>query len=125
MYPYDAGSTTLLAILPPWAQEGGPEKVLQKLQDKDAIEKMAEQIFLRGDDDWENFIQFSKGGLEGIVISDAPTTHQEFIGKSLAEIGREAGFNPSNLAGKRATFSLICKLLFETKLQLAMLIQLR
>ncbi|MBD3192612.1 MAG: amidohydrolase family protein [Candidatus Heimdallarchaeota archaeon] len=121
MYPYDAGSTTLQAILPPWAQDGSPEEVKQRLRNNNLVEKMAEEIFSEENGDWDNFIQMSRGELEGIVISDAPKSHEELIGKNLAEIGQERGFDPTVKEGKIATFSYICKLLVETNLQLAMI----
>lgn len=121
MYPYDAGSTTLQAILPPWAQDGSPEEVKQRLRKSELLEKMAEEIFLEESGDWDNFIQMSRGGLAGIVISDAPKSHEELIGKNLAEIGQERGFDPTVKEGKIATFSQICKLLVETNLQLSMI----
>src|SRR5918996_4918063 len=32
-YPYTAGSTTLASVLPPWAQDGGVPKILERLRD--------------------------------------------------------------------------------------------
>ncbi|BDZ49181.1 dihydroorotase [Frondihabitans sucicola] len=35
VYPYDAGSTTVVSLFPPWAQEGGAEGLLGRLRDVD------------------------------------------------------------------------------------------
>lgn len=39
-YPYTAGSTMLSVVIPPWAHKGGVEKLLQRLRDPDARERM-------------------------------------------------------------------------------------
>ena len=46
MYPYDAGSTTLQAILPPWAQKGSSSDVIDRLSNPEELAKMATDIFL-------------------------------------------------------------------------------
>ncbi|MFD0001907.1 amidohydrolase family protein [Streptomyces sp. NPDC127178] len=39
-YPYTPGCTTLVAMLPSWASEGGPEAVLARLSDDDTAERI-------------------------------------------------------------------------------------
>src|SRR5581483_4168111 len=39
-YPYTAGSTMLRALLPPWANDGGVEPLLQRLADPAAVRRM-------------------------------------------------------------------------------------
>lgn len=39
-YPYIASSTGLASILPPWAHEGGAEKLLQRISDPETREKL-------------------------------------------------------------------------------------
>lgn len=121
MYPYDAGSTTLQAILPPWAQEGTPRDIIERLSSPDKVIKMAQTIFDFTNTEWENFIQISEGGLDGIMISDAPDSHKFIVGKSLEEIGKDAGINVTTQQGKIQTFELIAKYLVETNLSLAMI----
>jgi dihydroorotase/N-acyl-D-amino-acid deacylase len=41
VYPYTAGSTSLAAMLPPWAHDGGPELLLKRLSDPAAREPSA------------------------------------------------------------------------------------
>ena len=43
-YPYGAGSTVLSALLPPWAQEGGPSDTLARLADPDQRQAMQRDI---------------------------------------------------------------------------------
>ena len=85
-YPYSAGSTILGAVLPPWAHEGGTEKLLERLQKPDLRRQMIRDIE-RGIPGWDNIIEFA--GLEKIFIAGiASKTNQDLTGKNLAEIGR-------------------------------------
>src|SRR4051794_15284983 len=52
-YPYDAGSTRMAALVPPWAQEGGRELLLERLTipaERDRIKR----DFAEGIPGWEN-----------------------------------------------------------------------
>ncbi|MFX0067029.1 MAG: amidohydrolase family protein, partial [Candidatus Hermodarchaeota archaeon] len=120
MYPYDAGSTMLQAILPPWAHEGGSKELIQRLKDKKTCLRMASDVLTEEEGDWDNFIQFSRGGMDGIIISAAPASHKNIIGKSLSELGRVNGYDPMTKEGKVNTFLFICQLLVETDLGLSM-----
>ncbi|MFB0558785.1 MAG: amidohydrolase family protein [Candidatus Bathyarchaeia archaeon] len=53
-YPYRAGSTSLVTCLPPWAHEGGMEKLLSRLQDPELRDRMRRNIE-KGIEGWENF----------------------------------------------------------------------
>ena len=44
IYPYTAGSTMLTACLPPWFQEGGNDRVIERLKDKKALKDLSEEI---------------------------------------------------------------------------------
>ncbi|MFE3851179.1 amidohydrolase family protein [Streptomyces griseorubiginosus] len=49
-YPYTPGSTTLAALLPSWASEGGPEEVLKRLADDDTAERIRHDLEVVGAD---------------------------------------------------------------------------
>ncbi|MET9676912.1 D-aminoacylase [Streptomyces sp. NPDC006482] len=49
-YPYTPGSTTLLAVLPSWASEGGPEAVLTRLGDAETAERIRHHLEEVGSD---------------------------------------------------------------------------
>ncbi|MFF5423305.1 MULTISPECIES: amidohydrolase family protein [unclassified Streptomyces] len=49
-YPYTPGCTTLLALLPSWAQEGGPEAVLARLADAGTAERIRHDLEVTGSD---------------------------------------------------------------------------
>ncbi|MFD7322341.1 amidohydrolase family protein [Streptomyces sp. NPDC059875] len=49
-YPYTPGCTTLVAMLPSWASEGGPEAVLARLQDAETSERIRHHLEEIGSD---------------------------------------------------------------------------
>ncbi|MEX0168610.1 N-acyl-D-amino-acid deacylase family protein [Streptomyces sp. LMG1-1-1.1] len=49
-YPYTPGCTTLVALLPGWASEGGPEAVLARLRDDTAAERIRHHLEDLGSD---------------------------------------------------------------------------
>ncbi len=91
VYPYTAGSTQLIHILPPDFLTGGMETVVQRLRDKDARRELAERI-RRGD----GFDDIAKlAGWDGIRLTSlhCPEDHP-YQGKSIAEIAALWGQNP-------------------------------
>ncbi|MEY9993886.1 N-acyl-D-amino-acid deacylase [Streptomyces sp. V4I8] len=49
-YPYTPGCTTLVALLPSWASEGGPEAILARLSDDDTAERIRHHMEVIGAD---------------------------------------------------------------------------
>ncbi|MFZ3472548.1 N-acyl-D-amino-acid deacylase family protein [Streptomyces sp. 4.24] len=49
-YPYTPGCTTLVALLPGWANEGGPEAVLARLRDDAEAERIRRALEVEGSD---------------------------------------------------------------------------
>ncbi|MFC8492141.1 amidohydrolase family protein [Streptomyces sp. NPDC057235] len=49
-YPYTPGCTTLVALLPSWASEGGPEAVLARLRDDATAERIRHHLEETGSD---------------------------------------------------------------------------
>jgi N-acyl-D-amino-acid deacylase len=91
-YPYVAGSTMMSVILPPWAHDGGTDKLLERLKDKDAREKMKEDI-ANGIPGWDNFVEFA--GLDGIFVTFVGSDkNQDVVGKNLIEVGQIKGKEP-------------------------------
>lgn len=56
IYPYTAGSANLSQLLPPWAHVGGPEAMLNRLQDPATRPKILHDI-VHGTPDWNNFFR--------------------------------------------------------------------
>ncbi|MFJ4690012.1 amidohydrolase family protein [Streptomyces sp. NPDC088766] len=49
-YPYTAGCTTLAALLPGWAGEGGPGEILRRLTDEESAERIRHDLETVGSD---------------------------------------------------------------------------
>ncbi|MFH9722549.1 amidohydrolase family protein [Streptomyces sp. NPDC017254] len=49
-YPYTPGCTTLVAVLPSWVSEGGPEAVLARLRDDATAERIRHHLEVLGSD---------------------------------------------------------------------------
>ncbi len=95
-YPYTAGSTMLGVILPPWAHDGGTNKLLERLRDPAARARMIQDInsVIPG---WDNYVRYS--GVENIYVSNVKTeANREVIGKNLIEIGEMRGKSPLEAA---------------------------
>jgi N-acyl-D-amino-acid deacylase len=95
-YPYVAGSTMLSVILPPWAHDGGTDKLLDRLRSSELRERMIHDID-HGIPGWDNFVDFA--GLDQIFVTSAKTdANQALVGKNLQEIGEIRGKNPYDAA---------------------------
>jgi dihydroorotase/N-acyl-D-amino-acid deacylase len=85
VYPYVAGSTSLSACLPPWALEGGTDRMIERLKDRETRERLKKEIS-NDSKDWEN-IYLGSGGPGGILISSVVDRDLEkWQGKRLGEI---------------------------------------
>lgn len=88
-YPYVAGSTMLGVILPPWAHDGGTNKLLERLTKKSAREKIIYDI-KHGIPGWDNFVDFA--GLTNIYITSVKTEkNRDAVGLSLTEFAKLRG----------------------------------
>jgi N-acyl-D-amino-acid deacylase len=86
VYPYTAGSTMLVALLPPEAHEGGDEAILRRLDDPAEIARL-KAIAESERADYENLIVLA--GYDNIVI--AGTASGNFEGLTLCEIAQKLG----------------------------------
>jgi N-acyl-D-amino-acid deacylase len=85
IYPYIAGSTSLSASLPPWALEGGTEKMLSRLRDPATRQRLKKEISEESNS-WEN-IYLGSGGPEGVLVSSVVNRELEPLqGKRISEI---------------------------------------
>ncbi len=104
MYPYLAGSTGLVALLPEWAQEGGKEATLKHLADTGTRQKMAADMQcgnLLGVTEWD-----------AVLISSSPR-NRNYEGRDIADIAAEAGKSP---------YDWIFDALLETELDVSMVL---
>jgi len=101
IYPYIAGSTSLTACLPPWALEGGTEKMLSRLRDPATRQRLKKEIS-EDQQDWEN-IYLGSGGPEGVLIGAVVNRELESLqGKRISEIAVQQKKDPLD-----AVFDLI------------------
>lgn len=88
VYPYTAASTALTACLPPWALEGGTQRMLERLRDAKTRERLKREI-LTDTNEWEN-IYLGSGGAPGVLISSVVHPELEALqGKRMSEIAAE------------------------------------
>ncbi|MGH7699591.1 MAG: N-acyl-D-amino-acid deacylase family protein [Gemmatimonadales bacterium] len=66
-YPYIASATSLDAVIPPWAHDGGTDSLLARLRDPRARARIRADL-LRRDTPWEN-MYLGPGGAGGILIA--------------------------------------------------------
>ncbi|WP_458245427.1 N-acyl-D-amino-acid deacylase family protein [Streptomyces sp. MAI_2237] len=90
-YPYTPGCTTLAAMLPSWANEGGPEAVLKRLADDDTAERVRHHMEAVGSDgchgvpiDWDT--------IEISGVSEPELAG--FVGRSVRESAELRGESP-------------------------------
>ncbi|MDQ3918204.1 MAG: D-aminoacylase, partial [Acidobacteriota bacterium] len=90
VYPYTAASTSLSACLPPWALEGGTEKMLARLHDAATRARIKQEI-MTDSNEWEN-IYLGSGGASGVLIGSVVNRALEGLqGKRVSEIAKEQG----------------------------------
>jgi dihydroorotase/N-acyl-D-amino-acid deacylase len=93
IYPYIAGSTALSACLPPWALEGGTDKMLARLRDPQTRERLKKEISAE-QTEWEN-IYLGSGGPSGVLIGSVVNRELEPLqGKRISEIAAEQKKDP-------------------------------
>ena len=87
-YPYTAGGTGLQATLPGWAQEGGREKMLERLRDPAQRASMRRDI--EANTEVENLL--AGATFEGVQIASVPPDKdQSVVGKRLSQVATERG----------------------------------
>jgi dihydroorotase/N-acyl-D-amino-acid deacylase len=93
IYPYIAGSTALSACLPPWAQEGGVDKMMARLRDPQTRQRLKKEI-AEDQTEWEN-IYLGSGGPGGVLIGSVVNRELESLqGKRISEIAAEQKKDP-------------------------------
>ena len=92
-YPYTASSAQLRALIPPQFHEGGMEKLLERLQDRQ-IRKTIEETAYRQTDPYESGIR--SAGWDGIQLGWLPQM-PAFSCRRLGELAREQNKRPMDL----------------------------
>lgn len=96
VYPYEAGSTSLTTVLPPWALEGGITAVLDRLRDPVQRGRIREEL-RHEQTEWDNLV--ASTGWQSIYVSAAVTAAGQLLeGRHILEISRERGDDPIDCA---------------------------
>jgi len=108
-YPYIASATSLSAIIPRWAHDGGPQALLERLKSPDRRAEIAQ--WLRDASAPGGPVELA-GGWPSVVVSSVKTeANKDFEGKHIGQV--------AELAGKEAVEALL-DLLIEEELAVAM-----
>ena len=67
VYPYTAGQNNLSSIVPPWAHDGGREKMLERLGDPAARKRMRDEV-MNGLPNWYNHYLATGDGWGGMIL---------------------------------------------------------
>lgn len=87
-YPYRASGTGLGAWIPKWANEGGNEELVKRLNDPDTTERIKEGLAEAMED---------RGGPEAALISSYPLD-EGLVGMNIAEVAARRGVDPLDCA---------------------------
>lgn len=97
VYTYPAGATGLDAMLPPWVQEGGVEKLKERLKDPAIRERVLTEMKTPSDE-WEN-LGLLVGSPERILLVEFKSEAlKPLTGKTLAEVAAARGKSPQDTA---------------------------
>src|SRR5262245_7546284 len=94
-YPYVASSTGLAARgIPPWVQEGGRQKMIERLKDPKVRERIRAEM-ASGLPGWESINDLS--GFENIRVSRVRSErNKKYEGQSVAAIAKDRGTAPED-----------------------------
>ncbi|MGH9374475.1 MAG: N-acyl-D-amino-acid deacylase family protein, partial [Vicinamibacterales bacterium] len=94
VYPYTAGQNNLSSIIPPWAHDGGREKLLERLRDPKARRRMRKEI-LSGLPNWYNHYLATGDGWGGMqLVTLRNRRNAPFQGKRMSELIEARGGDP-------------------------------
>lgn len=111
VYPYTAGSTQLMHILPPDFLSGGIEALSRRLTDPSFRKELADRINGKGGEPFDNIAALA--GWDGIYLTTINSEKNKiYQGKNLVEIADMRGSTPLDAC---------CDLLSEEKCQITMI----
>jgi N-acyl-D-amino-acid deacylase len=97
MYTYSKSATGLTAVFPPTLQDGGFDKLWNRLQDKTIRAEMKKAMNTNAQD-WENTYYQSGGATGVLLLGFKQDSLRKYIGKTLAEVAAIRGHSPEETA---------------------------
>lgn len=122
--PYRRARGSLEDLLPPWATEGGREKLMERLSRRDLRARILRELPRKRRGKFNAFL--AAGGWEGVVLLQASSRkHQALAGKSIQAIATELDQSPGDtlfdlLRESDGPVAVLCSLMSEADLRLAM-----
>ena len=89
VYPYRAGQNNLASIIPPWAHEGGPKAMIERLKNRSLRARLEDEINhgIAGTNWYNHFT--ATGGWDGmLLVSLSNPKYKQFEGKRMSEVIR-------------------------------------
>ena len=99
-YPYTASQTSINALIPQWAQEGGRERLLERINNNETRQTIKDVVIFK--------ILYDRGGGDpkNIFISQN-SWDSEMVGKNIAELTIEKGLDPTAENAADTVFDII------------------
>lgn len=88
VYPYNSGMTSLSALMPPWAFEGGVDKMIERIKIEENRKRIIHDIE-NGLPGWQNFASIVRSVPEIMIASVVKDEDAWMEGKTLEEIRKE------------------------------------
>ncbi|MCU1675460.1 MAG: putative N-acyl-D-amino-acid deacylase [Frankiales bacterium] len=93
-YPYLPGSTTLAALLPSWASEGGPDRLMRRLHDPGDRARIIHALDVDGSDGAHGVpVEWSAIQISGVRRE----ANSALVGRHVSDLAAEAGRDPAEL----------------------------
>jgi N-acyl-D-aspartate/D-glutamate deacylase len=97
VYPYTAGQNNLSSIVPPWAHDGGREKMLERLKDPASRQRMRDEV-MNGLPNWYNHYLATGDGWAGmILVSLTNERNKPFQGRRMSDLIAARGGHPAEV----------------------------
>ena len=97
MYIYTAGSTGLNGSMPPWVQEGGLPKWIERMRDPEIRRRVADEM-RTPTDKWENLLLAAGSPDRVLLVGFKNPALKHLTGKTLAEVAARRGTSPEETA---------------------------
>ena len=97
MYLYTAGGTSLSAVIPAWASDGGDAKLMERLKDPVIRARLKNEI-KTGSPGWWNIVEATGGWDNIVLVGGGSKENKSFENKSIAQIAKELNKDPADAA---------------------------